>query len=80
MTRVVVGREGKDIESAAFACPVNAFRKSDNGEMVIDPDICIDCGICQTEAPDGVILEDNEATAEDIEFNAENAKKWRPVQ
>lgn len=81
MTRVVVksGSDAEKLMDAAFSCPVNAFKKGNN-QMVIDPDECIDCGVCQSEAPEGVIIEDSEASKEDIAFNTENSKKWEPAQ
>ena len=80
MTRVVVSKETEGLMDAAFSCPVNAFRKSEDGKMVIDPVECIDCGVCQSEAPEGAIVEDSEASEADIKFNAENAKTWTPAQ
>jgi ferredoxin len=31
-------------------CPVEAFRE-DAKQLVIDPDVCIDCGACVSECP-----------------------------
>ena len=36
-------------------CPVDAFREGRN-MLVIDPDACIDCGVCEAECPAGAIL------------------------
>lgn len=81
MTRVVVkGTKAADLEDAIFSCPVNAFRKIEGGLLVISPEDCIDCGVCQTECPAGTILEDSEAKAEDTKFNAEQAKTGTPAQ
>jgi len=80
MTRVVVETDFEGLEDVASSCPVNAFRQAKDGRMVIDPAECIDCGVCQSEVPEGVIVEESEASAKDIEFNADHAEKWKPVQ
>ena len=59
-------------------CPTEAIRIT-NGHAVINPDRCIDCGVCQTVAGEA-ILEDTEASEEDVNFNAENADKWEVVE
>ena len=77
MPRVVITKNGEDLVEAASACPVNCFHKDpESGTMVIDPDACIDCGICQMQAPEGAILEDSEASEEAKKFNEEKAKDW----
>jgi len=81
MTRVVVkGTKATDLEDAIFACPVDAFRKIKGGLIVISPEDCIDCGVCQTECPSGTILEDSEAEESDIDFNAEKAETGTSAQ
>ncbi|MFC1659050.1 ferredoxin family protein [Pseudomonadota bacterium] len=75
MTRVVVSKNGAKLEDAAQTCPVQCFHKCPDGIMVIDPDECIDCGVCEAEAPEGAIVEDSEASEEDKKFNAEKSKK-----
>ena len=79
MPRVIVDRKNSKLEEAAFTCPVNAFRKSSDGQFVIDPNICLDCGMCQNMVEEA-IKEDSEANQEDIEFNANNAEKWESIQ
>ena len=76
MPRVVVNKNSPKLPDAAGVCPVSAYRKGPNGELVIDPTVCIDCGVCQSEVDDGDILEDSEASKEDIDYNANNASKW----
>tara|TARA_B110000285_G_C14703752_1_gene414611 strand:+ start:258 stop:575 length:318 start_codon:yes stop_codon:yes gene_type:complete len=39
-------------------CPVDCFYEGDN-MLVIDPDVCIDCGVCEPECPVGAIVSDN---------------------
>jgi Fe-S-cluster-containing hydrogenase component 2 len=41
--------------------------------MAIDPNECIDCGVCQMQSPEGAIVTDDEASEADKKFNAERA-------
>ena len=79
MPRVVVSKNYNDLSEAPDVCPVQSFRKGPNGELVIDPTVCIDCGVCQTVVPEGAILTDDEAKEEDIKFNEENASQWEQI-
>ncbi len=59
-------------------CPVDAFREGANC-LVIDPEVCIDCGLCVPECPvDAIFPEDDlpEKWAEYLEFNARLAIDW----
>lgn len=80
MPRVIVNVKSPDLEEAGFSCPANAFRKSENGEFVINPNECVDCGVCQSLVADGVILEDSEANEKDVKFNEEKSQEWNPIQ
>ena len=40
-------------------CPVDCFYEGEN-MLVIDPDICIDCGVCEPECPPEAIKPDTE--------------------
>ena len=42
-------------------CPVDCFYEGEN-MLVIHPDECIDCGICEPECPIEAIVPDNEYT------------------
>lgn len=44
-------------------CPVDCFYEGAN-MLIIDPDECIDCGVCEPECPAEAILPDTEAGAE----------------
>lgn len=79
MPRVVVTKNYDEVADAPSACPVQAFRKGPNGELVINPDVCIDCGVCQTTSPEGAIMSDDEAPKDAVEFNKEKAKGWNPA-
>ncbi len=45
--------------------------------LVIHPDECIDCGVCEPECPPEAILPDTEPGAEAwVEINRELSEKW----
>lgn len=57
-------------------CPVDCFYEGEN-MLVIHPDECIDCGVCEPECPAEAILPDTEDGIEKmLEINTEFAEKW----
>ena len=57
-------------------CPVDCFYEGEN-MLVIDPDVCIDCGVCEPECPVEAIKADTESGLERwLSLNAEYAKTW----
>ena len=57
-------------------CPVDCFYEGEN-MLVIHPDECIDCGICEPECPVDAIKPDTEPGLENwLSLNAEFAKIW----
>ena len=57
-------------------CPVDCFYEGDN-MLVIHPDECIDCGVCEPECPAEAIKPDTEPDlAFWLKLNAEYAKSW----
>ena len=57
-------------------CPVDCFYEGEN-MLVIHPDECIDCGVCEPECPAEAILPDTEPDAEKwIEFNRQYSEQW----
>ena len=59
-------------------CPVDCFHEGPN-MLVIDPDECIDCTLCEPECPVEAILADEDLPEEMqnyIELNAELSKEW----
>src|SRR5271165_298480 len=57
-------------------CPVDCFYEGDN-MLVISPDECIDCGVCEPECPAEAIISDTDKEAEKwLEMNREYAGKW----
>ena len=57
-------------------CPVDCFYEGEN-MLVIHPDECIDCGVCEPECPPKAIVPDSDGKAEKwLKLNAEYAVKW----
>lgn len=59
-------------------CPVDCFYEGPN-MLVISPDECIDCGLCEPECPVKAIMSEDdlpENLADFKELNARLAKKW----
>jgi len=57
-------------------CPVDCFYEGEN-MLVIHPDECIDCGVCEPECPADAIRPDTEPEMEKwVEFNRKYAEKW----
>ena len=57
-------------------CPVDCFYEGEN-MLVIHPDECIDCGVCEPECPVEAIIPDTEDDVEKwVELNREYSEKW----
>ena len=58
-------------------CPVDCFYEGAN-MLVIHPDECIDCGVCEPECPADAIKPDTEGDAAEkwLELNREYSEKW----
>jgi ferredoxin len=57
-------------------CPVDCFYEGEN-MLVIHPDECIDCGVCEPECPAEAIRPDTEPDLEKwVKLNADMAKNW----
>ncbi len=59
-------------------CPVDCFHEGPN-MLVIDPDECIDCTLCEPECPVEAIMSDEdveESMQHFIELNAELSREW----
>ena len=54
-------------------CPVDSFREGVNF-LVIDPETCIDCGLCVPECPTSAIFSEDELPDKWSEYTALNAK------
>jgi len=57
-------------------CPVDCFYEGEN-MLVINPNECIDCGVCEPECPAEAILPDTEDGLERwVEVNAKFGDVW----
>jgi ferredoxin len=58
-------------------CPVDCFYEGENF-LVIHPDECIDCGVCEPECPVDAIKPDTEDTADGkwLKVNTDFSKIW----
>lgn len=59
-------------------CPVDCFHEGPN-MLVIDPDECIDCTLCEPECPVEAIKSEDDLTDDEQQYlalNADLAKQW----
>ncbi len=57
-------------------CPVDCFYEGEN-MLVIHPDECIDCGVCEPECPADAIRPDTEPGLEKwLELNRTYSEEW----
>ena len=57
-------------------CPVDCFYEGEN-MLVIHPDECIDCGVCEPECPADAIRPDTEPDLDHwVTFNRKYAELW----
>jgi ferredoxin len=59
-------------------CPVDCFHEGPNF-LVIDPEECIDCTLCEPECPVDAIFSEDDLPADQAQFkqlNAELSKNW----
>ncbi|BBF94704.1 ferredoxin FdxA [Blastochloris tepida] len=60
-------------------CPVDCFYEGEN-MLVINPDECIDCGVCEPECPAEAIKPDTEPNLDEwLALNAQYAGQWPNV-
>jgi len=60
-------------------CPVDCFYEGET-MLVIHPDECIDCGVCEPECPAEAIVPDTESGIERwVELNRIYAQEWPNV-
>ena len=59
-------------------CPVDCFHEGPN-MLVINPDECIDCTLCEPECPAEAIVPEDEVPEDQLDFiqlNAELCQNW----
>ncbi len=57
-------------------CPVDCFYEGEN-TLVIHPDECIDCGVCEPECPADAIRPDTDDGMDEwVAFNLKYAEQW----
>lgn len=57
-------------------CPVDCFYEGEN-MLVIHPDECIDCGVCEPECPADAIRPDTEPDMDEwVSFNRKYSEMW----
>ena len=57
-------------------CPVDCFYEGEN-MLVIKPDECIDCGVCEPECPINAIEPDtNDSAIKFVELNKKYSETW----
>ena len=57
-------------------CPVDCFYEGEN-MLVIHPDECIDCGVCEPECPVDAIVPDMDSKADAwLVINRDFSEKW----
>ena len=63
-------------------CPVDCFYEGEN-MLVINPDECIDCGVCEPECPVDAIIPDNTLTGSELEkwmnINQKYSEIWQNI-
>jgi ferredoxin len=57
-------------------CPVDCFYEGEN-MLVINPDECIDCGVCEPECPvEAIVPDTSEGMEKWVEINRQYATNW----
>lgn len=62
-------------------CPVDCFHEGPNF-LVIDPEECVDCTLCEPECPVEAIVSEDDLPADQqsfLQLNAELAKVWPEI-
>ena len=59
-------------------CPVDCFYEGAN-MVVVNPDECIDCGVCRAECPVDAIVSEDEASDAIVEINEKYSQEWPNV-
>jgi ferredoxin len=78
----VIGEKclGEQYGSCVAVCPVDCIHAGDyKGEpfMIIDPEVCIDCGVCLPECPINAIVDSVDKDPAYAKVNAELAASFK---
>src|SRR3989338_1569320 len=72
---------GERYATCVDVCPVTCIYPGEHkGEvyMVIDPEVCIDCGACLPECPiEAIVASPDEAEPEAVDLNAKYSPEWK---
>ncbi len=56
-------------------CPVDCFYEGEN-MLVINPEECIDCGVCEPECPAEAIKPESDEVVKWVDFNRKYSAMW----
>ena len=59
-------------------CPVDCFYEGEN-MLVINPDECIDCGVCVPECPVDAIIEESQDDGTWFNWNSKYSVEWPQI-
>jgi ferredoxin len=59
-------------------CPVDCFYEGEN-MLVINPDECIDCGVCEPECPAEAIKPESKELIKWVQINRDFAQNWPKI-
>lgn len=59
-------------------CPVDAFRENPM-MLVIEPSVCIDCGVCEPQCPIGAIAPDSQVDGKSRKRNQALSQHWPAI-
>jgi ferredoxin len=60
-------------------CPVDCFYEGET-MLAINPDECIDCGVCVPECPaDAIVPDTHEGSAQWLQLNRQFASQWPSI-
>ena len=65
-------------QTCVEVCPVDCFYEGEN-MLVINPEECIDCGVCEPECPADAILQDSELTGSELDKWMNINKKYSNI-
>lgn len=77
----VVGEKclGCRFSDCVAVCPIKDCFKMGENMLVIDPNLCIDCGLCESACPAQAISKDINSELKWIEHNAKYSKIWPAI-